>query len=99
MIILDGQSTVTEAQHTSETLFIFSLAIAFLIPAQSSLVLGLMLLDIGLEFGVSVGVMGQVQTISSIVATLNALLWGFSLSNINIKLSFLQASSSFAYPP
>lgn len=55
---------------------LFSLLLSRFATASPGAILGLLLIDIGLDFNSPVAVMGQIQTVSSVVAVVFALLMG-----------------------
>lgn len=57
-------------------LFLPSLAFSYFATSPPGILMGLLLIDIGLTFECPVGVMGQINTVSSIVAVVSALLVG-----------------------
>ena len=70
----DGSSHTGE--ESSGRLLIPSLSISSLAIYTPDIITGLLLIDIGLSFGCSVGVAGQIRTSSSIVSVISALLMG-----------------------
>jgi len=63
-------------QASAGRLIIPSLALSRITTRTGGILTGLFLVDIGLTFGASVGVIGQIPTLSSIVAMAFALLIG-----------------------
>ena len=63
-------------QSSAGRLIISSLALSRITTRTGGILMGLFLVDIGLTFGASVGVIGQIPTLSSVVAMVFALLMG-----------------------
>lgn len=82
---MDDGSSCIEDDGSSGRLFRLSLAIARSAVAPPIIVSGLLLIEIGVTFGVSVGVAGQVSTASSILGIIFALLMGALSVRFNHK--------------
>ena len=65
-----------EEPRTPGRLLLPSLAFSYFAVVPPGVVLGLLLLDIGRDFGYSVGVMGQLRTTASLITALSALFMG-----------------------
>ncbi len=74
---MDDDSSFTQEKGFRERLFLRSLAISNFATGPLGVLTGLLLLDIALTFEVSVGVMGQINTFSNVVAVIFALFMGF----------------------
>jgi len=66
----------TEKKGSPRRLFLPSLIISFFATSPLGILTGLLLVDMALSFEVSVGVMGQINTLSYIVAVIFAMLMG-----------------------
>ncbi|UCH02570.1 MAG: MFS transporter [Candidatus Bathyarchaeota archaeon] len=84
-----------EEERSSEKLLLLSLAIARSAVAPPIIVIGLLLIEIGATFGVSVGVAGQISTVSSILGIFFALLMGALSVRYNHKSLLLIGLSFF----
>ena len=75
MKMVEGSKASLEA-GSRKRLILPSLTFTSFVTGTPGILTGLLLIDIGLTFGVPVGIMGQVHTASSIVAFISALLVG-----------------------
>jgi len=66
----------TEEKHSSGRLILTSLIFSGFAIQPPGILTGLLLIDIGATFGCSVGIIGQIRTVSSVVAVVSALLTG-----------------------
>lgn len=95
--------SATEAGHSYSWLFLPSLAISYFATSPIGIVTGLFLLKMAETFSVDRGFMGQINTFSSIVSVVFALLMGVlsvrfrHKSLLFIGLSFLGASAVGCY--
>jgi len=80
---------------SSGRMVLFSLILSRFATASPGALLGLLLIDIGLDFNRSVGVMGQIQSVSSVVAVLFALLMGILSVKYNHKKLILVGLLSY----
>ncbi len=69
-------SPVDEEGRSSGRLILLSLVISYSATMPAGILMSLLLIDIALTFGVSVGVMGQLGTVSSTVAVIACLIVG-----------------------
>jgi len=67
---------VEEKHDSSNFLLIFSLSLARFVTQPHAILLGLLLIDIGLTFNYSIGIVGQLKTASNVVAMVFAVLAG-----------------------
>ena len=74
---------------------LFSLILSRFATASPGALLGLLLIDIGLDFSRPVGVMGQIQAVSSVVAVIFALLMGVLSVKYNHKQLILLGLLSY----
>lgn len=72
---MSDHSPLTE-KHSSGRLVLPSLVASYFATSPPGILTGLLLIDIGLTFKVSVGVIGQINTLSSIVAVIFSLFMG-----------------------
>lgn len=73
----DGETSIrSEELRAPGRVFLPSLALSYSVVILPTLIIGVLLLDIGLTFKQSAGVTGQLQTAASLVAMLTALLMG-----------------------
>lgn len=73
-----GESPSIATEETRQgRLFLLSLVVAVFAINPGGIVVSLLLKDMGLTFGVPVGIMGQISTASSVVAVVFALVMGF----------------------
>jgi DHA1 family purine base/nucleoside efflux pump-like MFS transporter len=73
---MDDNSGHAEKKESLGRLFLPSLALSYFATGPLGVVVSLFLIDIGETFGVSEGIMGQINTLYSIVAVVFALLMG-----------------------
>jgi len=73
---MDDNSDHAEEKSSLGRLFLPSLAFSYFATGPLGVVVSLLLIDIGETFGVSEGIMGQINTLYSIVAVVFALLMG-----------------------
>ena len=73
---MDDNSSLTQEKGLPGRLFLPSLAISNFATGPLGVLTGLLLIDIALTFEVSVGVMGQINTLSYVVAVIFALFMG-----------------------
>ncbi len=73
---MDGNSKVIQERDSHGSLFLSSLAISNFATGPLGVLLTLLLIDIALTFEVSLGVMGQISTLSSVVSVIFALVMG-----------------------
>jgi predicted MFS family arabinose efflux permease len=73
---MDDDSRVTQEKGSLRSLFLPSLAISNFATGPLAVLITLLLIDIALTFEVSLGVMGQINTLSSVVSVIFALVMG-----------------------
>ena len=73
---MDESPSFSEEKPSSGRLILPSLVISRFATGCPGILTGLLLIDIGLTFGCSVGIMGQIRTASSIVGVISALIMG-----------------------
>jgi len=83
---MNQRPTPSQERASPGKLVLPSLVISRFAIAGPEILTGLLLIDIGLTFGYSVGVMGQIRTICSIVAVFFALLMGILSVRFKHKL-------------
>ncbi len=80
----DSSSLVGEKREPGR-LLLLSLVISRFATQPPAILTGLLLIDIGLAFGCSVGIIGQIRTLSAVVTVVFALLMGVLSSRFNHK--------------
>ncbi|MFX0097903.1 MAG: MFS transporter [Candidatus Hodarchaeota archaeon] len=73
---MDDNSRVIQEKDSHGSLFLSSLAISNFATGPLGVLITLLLIDIALTFEVSLGVMGQISTLSSVVSVIFALVMG-----------------------
>jgi len=73
---MDDDSSLTKEKVSTGSLFLPSLAISNFATGPLGVLITLLLIDIALSFEVSLGVMGQINTLSSVVSVVFALVMG-----------------------
>ncbi|MFQ6123078.1 MAG: hypothetical protein ACE5R6_00510 [Candidatus Heimdallarchaeota archaeon] len=95
--MIDGEISIhTEELRALGRVFLPSMALSYSVAVLPTLMIGVLLLDIGPTFNQSVGVTGQLQTAASLVAMLSALLmgaWSVRFNHKSLLLMGLLATS------
>jgi len=83
---MNEKPVLTKGKRSQGKLILLSLVISRFAIEGPGILTGLLLIDVGLTFGYSVGVVGQIRTTSSIVAVFFALLMGILSVRFKHKL-------------
>jgi len=90
-----GKQNESNDTTSPERIVLFTLILSRFATASPGAILGLLLIDIGLDFNRSVGIMGQIQAVSSVVAVIFALLMGILSVKYNHKKLILLGLLSY----